>query len=191
MGDTDALGRPGTDRGQPDDRSCRPSAPAGRSQRAASAAHSGAQHARRAGETSSPSRTALSARSATLRGASPTGISSAAACSAWRCRSEAKAAGFGLALGGAQPKAVEQVQDRRPVGRARRHPAQGDRRVLLHPGRPRARDAARPRDPADRARLAAAQLRQALARRPGRAPEELPRRRRRARMGRDPGRATT
>ena len=80
------------------------------------------------------------------------------------------------------------VQDRRTVGCAGRHSTEGDRRVVLHPGRASAWDAARSRDPAERARLAAAELRQALARRQGRAPEELPRRRRRAGMGCDPGR---
>ena len=181
------MRRPGADRGQPDDRPRRPSAPAGRSRRTAGASGPGSEAPRRPGRQAhrrgwrrQRGRRRFAAgllRRARRRSPARRGDSGQAEDRRVRARARR-----------GEAEGRERVQDRRPVGGARRHPAQGDRRVLLHPGRPRAGDAARPRDPAAGARLAAAQPREAVARRPRRAPEELPRRRRRARMGRDPGR---
>ena len=122
MGDTATLRRPGADRGQPDDRPRRPSAPAGRSRRTAGAPRPGSEAPRRPG------------RQAHRRGwRRQRGRRRFAAGLLRRARrwSPARRADSGQAEGRrvrararrGEAEGREQVQDRRPVGAARRHPA--------------------------------------------------------------------
>ena len=123
----------------------------------------------------------------TLRGESRTASSSTDACSASPIPVKGKGTGFGLALGGAQPKAASKYTIvGRSVPRVDIPPKVTGEHFYIQdvrvPGMLHGR-VIRPTGLGSQT----ARLREAVARRPGRPPEELPRRRRRARMGRDPG----